>query len=132
MTPVTQQGSHVSILIVDDHEVVRMGLRGILEHTPGMTVVGEAATVAEALAQAEALRPRVVVLDVRLPDGSGVEACREIRARHPETGVLMLTSYGDDEALFQSILSGASGYLLKQTRARDLVAAIRSVASGEQ
>jgi two-component system response regulator DevR len=122
----------VSVLIVDDHEVVRMGLRGILEHTPGMRVVGEAGSVAGAVEQAEALHPDVVVLDVRLPDGSGVQACRDIRARCPATGVLMLTSYGDDEALFQSILAGAAGYLLKQTRARDLVNAIRSVAAGEQ
>ncbi len=127
-----QERSTISVLIVDDHEVVRMGLRGILEHTSGISVAGEAGSVAEAVGQAEAHRPDVVVLDVRLPDGSGVEACREIRSRLPGTGVLMLTSYGDDEALFQSILAGASGYLLKQTRARDLVAAIRSVAAGEQ
>jgi len=128
----SEQVATVSVLIVDDHEVVRMGLRGILEHTPGMRVAGEAGSVAEAVAKAEALQPNVVVLDVRLPDGSGVEACREIRSKQPATGVLMLTSYGDDEALFQSILAGASGYLLKQTRARDLVSAIRSVAAGEQ
>src|SRR3990172_10032408 len=105
----------ITILIVDDHEVVRMGLRTLLDRRPGFLVVGEAGTVAESVALARQTQPDVVVMDVRLPDGNGVEACREIREERPETKVIMLTSYADDEALFGSIMAGASGYLLKQT-----------------
>ncbi len=118
------------VLICDDHEVVREGLRGLIGRQEGMSVAGEAATVAEAIEAAAAGKPDVVIMDVRLPDGSGVEACRAIREARPETKVLMLTSYADDEALFASILAGASGYLLKQTRGKAVVDAITAVASG--
>jgi len=118
------------VLICDDHEVVREGLRGLISRQEGMSVVGEAATVAEAIAAAARTKPDVVVMDVRLPDGSGIEACRAIREAHPETKMLMLTSYADDEALFAAIIAGASGYLLKQTRGQAVVDAITAVAAG--
>lgn len=121
----------VTILIVDDHEVVRMGLRTLLEKQPGFLVVGEAGTVAESVAAARQSQPDVVVMDIRLPDGNGVEACREIRDERPETKVIMLTSYADEEALYGSIMAGASGYLLKQTRGQTLAEAIQRVARGE-
>jgi two-component system, NarL family, response regulator DevR len=121
----------VRILIVDDHEVVRDGLRAMLGAQDGFFVVGEAATVHEAIAAAESLRPDVVIMDVRLTDGSGIDATREIRARRPESKVLMLTSYADDEALFASIMAGASGYVLKQIRMGELVNAVRAVARGQ-
>ena len=126
----TKQDS-VRILIVDDHEVVRMGLRYLLEREPGFVVVGEAGSVAEAVRAAQALQPHVVVMDIRLPDGSGIEACREIRETNPETKVIMLTAFADDEALFGSIMAGASGYLLKQTRGQGLAEAVARVARGE-
>src|SRR5215211_6853215 len=119
------------LIVVDDHEIVRQGLVALLDRRPGFQVVGEAGTVAEAVAEAHRLQPDVVVMDVRLPDGSGVEACREIRAERPETRVVMLTSYPDEEAVLSAIVAGASGYLLKQIRARDLVAALESVGRGE-
>ena len=119
------------LLIVDDHEVVRQGLVSLLERREGFQVVAEAGTVAEAVAQATKFEPDVVVMDVRLPDGSGIEACREIRADLPRTRVVMLTSYPDEEAVLSAIVAGASGYLLKQIRARDLVAALESVGRGE-
>ncbi|MBI2912489.1 MAG: response regulator transcription factor [Chloroflexi bacterium] len=121
----------ITILIVDDHEVVRMGLRTLLERRPGFLVVGEAGTVAESIASARQSQPDVVVMDIRLPDGSGVEACREIRDERPQTKVIMLTSYADEEALYGSIMAGASGYLLKQTRGQSLAEAIDRVARGE-
>ncbi|HAM53869.1 MAG: DNA-binding response regulator [Candidatus Rokubacteria bacterium RBG_16_73_20] len=121
----------VGVLIVDDHEVVRLGLRSLLGREKAIEIVGEAATAEEAVAQAERLRPTVVVMDVRLPDRSGIEACREIRAAAPDTRVIMLTSYADDEAVFASILAGASGYLLKQAGGLDLVRAIERVADGQ-
>lgn len=120
----------IKVLLVDDHDVVREGLRSFLTRSPDIEVVGEAATAAAAQAAAERLRPDVVVLDVRLPDGDGVEVCREIRAQRPETRVLMLTSYADDEALFASIMAGAAGYLLKETRATALLEAIHTAARG--
>jgi two-component system response regulator DevR len=120
----------VRVLLVDDHDVVREGLRSLLRRAPDIEVVGEAATAAAAVAEAQRLRPDVVVLDVRLPDGNGVEVCREIRAQRPDTRVLMLTSYADDEALFASIMAGAAGYLLKETRAAALLDAIHTAARG--
>jgi DNA-binding NarL/FixJ family response regulator len=119
------------LLVVDDHEVVRQGLVAMLERRPGFQVVAEAGTVAEAVEMARRHRPDLVVMDVRLPDGSGIEACREIRAEMPETRVVMLTSYPDEEAVFSAIVAGASGYLLKQVRGRDLVAALEAVGRGE-
>ena len=118
------------ILLCDDHEVVREGLRGLIARQEGMTVVGEAGTVGEVVEAAARTKPDVVIMDVRLPDGSGVEACRTIREARPETKVIMLTSYADDEALFASIIAGASGYLLKQTRGQAVVDAVSLVASG--
>jgi DNA-binding NarL/FixJ family response regulator len=119
------------VFLLDDHEIVRRGVRDMLEAEPDITVVGEAGTAASALARIPALRPDVAVLDVRLPDGDGVTVCREIRSRMPEIACLMLTSFGDDEALFDAIMAGASGYVLKQIRGTDLVGAVRTVASGE-
>ncbi len=121
----------ISLLLVDDHEVVHMGLRALLEQTEDIRVAAEAGTAAEAMAQARAVHPDVVLLDVRLPDGDGVEVCRALRDELPNTRVLMLTSYADDEALFSAIMAGAAGYLLKQVRGRALVDAIRSVAKGQ-
>jgi DNA-binding NarL/FixJ family response regulator len=118
-------------MLVDDHEVVRMGLRTLLEKRDSLTIVGEAGSVAEAVATAHNARPQVVVMDIRLPDGNGVEACREIRGELPDTKVIMLTSYADDEAVYGSIMAGASGYLLKQTRGQNLAEAIERVARGE-
>jgi DNA-binding NarL/FixJ family response regulator len=120
----------IGVFLVDDHEVVRRGVADILSTDPLITIVGEAKNAAEALARVPALRPDVVVLDVRLPDGDGVTVCRDLRARMPDLGVVMLTSYSDDEALFQAILAGASGYLLKQVLGQDLVTAVRTVAAG--
>ena len=116
---------------MDDHELVRRGLADLLALEQDMTVVGEAASKEEALHRIPASRPNVAVLDVRLPDGSGVEVCREIRSVMPEVGCLMLTSYSDDEALFEAIMAGASGYVLKDIRGNDLVEAIRQVAAGK-
>jgi DNA-binding NarL/FixJ family response regulator len=119
------------LLVVDDHEVVRQGLVALLDRRAGFEVVAQAGTVAEAIEQAHRHRPDIVVMDVRLPDGSGIEACREIRAELPGTRVVMLTSYPDEEAVMSAIIAGASGYLLKQIRARDLVAALETVGRGE-
>jgi two-component system, NarL family, response regulator DevR len=119
------------ILVVDDHEVVRQGLVSLLDRREGFQVVAQAGTVAEAIDQARRFEPDIVILDVRLPDGSGIEACREIRSELPKARVIMLTSYPDEEAVLSAIVAGASGYLLKQIRARDLVAAIETVAHGE-
>ena len=119
------------LLIVDDHEVVRQGLVALLDRRQGFEVVAEAGTAAEAVEQARRHEPDIVIMDVRLPDGSGVEACREIRAERPATRVVMLTSYPDEEAVLSAIVAGASGYLLKQVRARDLVSAIEAVGRGE-
>ena len=118
------------VLLCDDHEVVREGLRTLLSRHAGLAVVGEAASMKEAIEAAAKAKPDVVIMDVRLPDGSGVEACRAIREARPETHVIMLTSYADDEALFASIVAGASGYLLKQTRGQAVVDAIEAVAQG--
>ena len=123
--------SKVAIMLVDDHEVVRVGLRTLLDRRAGFAVVAEVGTVAEAVSAARETHPNVIVMDVRLPDGNGVEACREIRGELPETKVIMLTSYADDEAVYGSIMAGASGYLLKQTRGQNLAEAIERVARGE-
>lgn len=119
------------IVVVDDHEVVRQGLVALLSRREEFQVVAEAGNVAEALAAQKRFIPDVVVMDVRLPDGSGIEACREIRSEFPETRVVMLTSYPDEEAVLSAIIAGASGYLLKQVRGRDLVAALESVGRGD-
>lgn len=119
------------VLLVDDHEVVRAGLRALLDGADGIEVVGEASTVDEAVRRSGHDTPDVVVLDVRLPDGSGIEACREIRAQFPETKVLMLTSFADEEALMAAILAGAAGFVLKRVRGTDLIADIRRVGAGE-
>lgn len=121
----------IQVFLLDDHEIVRRGVRELLEASGDMEVVGEAGTAAEALARIPATRPQVAVLDVRLPDGNGVEVCREVRSRHPEVQCLMLTSFSDDEALMDAIMAGASGYVLKQIRGTDLADAIRRVAKGE-
>ncbi len=123
--------ARIRIMLVDDHEVVRDGVKSLINVNDDMTVVAEAGTVGEAIAQAERTRPDVVVMDVRLADGSGIEATREIRAKLERTQVLMLTSFADDEALFASIMAGASGYVLKQIRGGELVRAIREVAAGK-
>ena len=120
----------IRVMLVDDHEVVREGLRTLIGRHKEFTVAAEASTMAEAIAAAERARPDVIIMDVRLPDGSGVEACRAIRESRPETKVIMLTSYADDEALFASIVAGAAGYLLKQTRGQAVIDAITSVAQG--
>ncbi len=119
------------LLVVDDHEVVRQGLVAMLSRRPNFQVVAEAGTVAEAMDAARRFEPELVIMDVRLPDGSGIEACRDIRAELPSTRVVILTSYPDEEAVFSAIVAGASGYLLKQVRARDLVAALEAVGRGE-
>jgi two-component system response regulator DevR len=119
------------LLVVDDHEVVRQGLVAMISRRPGFQVVAEAGTSAESVELARRYQPDLVVMDVRLPDGSGIEACREIRAELPGTRVVILTSYPDEEAVFSAIVAGASGYLLKQVRARDLVSALEAVGRGE-
>lgn len=121
----------IRVFLLDDHEIVRRGLRELIESEEGLTVVGDAGTVEEALRRAPAVRPDVAVLDVRLPDGSGVEVCRSLRERMPGLQCLMLTSFADDEALFSAILAGAAGYVLKQIKGNDLTGAIRKVARGE-
>jgi DNA-binding NarL/FixJ family response regulator len=115
---------------MDDHEVVRQGVRALLESTGDVIVVGEATNAAEALARIPALRPDVAILDVRVPDGNGIEVCREVRSRIG-THCLMLTSYSDDEALFEAIMAGAAGYVLKQVRGTELLTAVKRVAAGE-
>jgi two-component system, NarL family, response regulator DevR len=119
------------LLVVDDHEVVREGLVALLSRRDEFQVVAEAGTVAESIAAVRRFEPDLVVMDVRLPDGSGIEACREIRAEFPATRIVMLTSYPDEEAVLSAILAGASGYLLKQIRGRDLVTALQAVGRGD-
>lgn len=121
----------IRVFLLDDHEVVRRGVHDLLNDEPDITVVGEAATVEQALVRVPALRPDVAVLDVRLPDGDGVTVCRELRSRLPELACLMLTSFDDEEALLDSIMAGASGYVLKQIQGSDLVSAVRTVARGQ-
>ena len=119
------------LLVVDDHEVVRQGLVSLLDRREHFQVVAEAGTAAEAVEMARKFEPDLVVMDVRLPDGSGIEACREIRAEFPGTRVVILTSYPDEEAVLSAIIAGASGYLLKQIRGRDLISALEAVGRGE-
>jgi DNA-binding NarL/FixJ family response regulator len=136
MTKVSEDGTggtrQIKVFLLDDHEIVRRGLRNLLAAEDDIEVVGEAETAASALARIPALEPDVAVLDVRLPDGDGISVCREIRSRHPEIACLMLTSYGDDQALLGAIMAGAAGYVLKQTCGSDLVSAVRTVAAGKK
>ncbi|MDT0186541.1 response regulator transcription factor [Microbacterium sp. ARD31] len=120
----------IRVYLLDDHDVVREGLKFLLEQQEDIVVVGESATATEAAARIPALRPDVAVLDARLPDGSGIEVCRTVRAIDPTINALILTSYDDDEALFAAIMAGAAGYVLKEIRSSDLVSAIRTVAAG--
>jgi two-component system response regulator DevR len=126
-----QPGRVVRVFLLDDHEVVRRGVRDLLEAAGDLEVVGEAGTAAEALQRVPAVRPDVAVLDVRLPDGNGIEVCRELRAANPDLRCMMLTSYDDDEALLDAIVAGASGYVLKEVRAADIVTSVRRIAAGE-
>jgi DNA-binding NarL/FixJ family response regulator len=121
----------IRVFLLDDHEIVRRGVRELLEAEGDIEVVGEAGTAEQALGRIPATRPDVAVLDVRLPDGTGVEVCREIRSAHPEIACLMLTSFSDDEALFEAIMAGAAGYVLKQVRGNELVDAVRRIAAGQ-
>src|SRR5580704_9096563 len=121
----------IRIFVLDDHELVRTGLQTLLECEEDMEVVGQAATAQLGLEQIVALQPDVAILDVRLPDGSGIEVCREVRSLHPQIACLMLTSYADDEALFAAIMAGAAGYVLKQVGSSDLVETVRRAAAGE-
>ena len=124
-------GGTIRVFLLDDHDVVRVGLRELIESTGECRVVGEAARASEVVERVEATAPDVALLDVRLPDGSGVEVCREIRSRLPWVGCIMLTSFSDDEALVDSVLAGASGYLIKQVGGSDILGAVRRVAAGE-
>ena len=130
MTTTQRAADPIRVLIVDDHAVVRIGLKTLLEHSTGFRVVGEAGSVADALTQTERSTPDVVLMDVRLPDGSGVDACRRIKERHPDVRVVMLTSYSDEEAIVGAVMAGANGYLLKQADGERLTTAIREAASG--
>ncbi|MEV1174474.1 response regulator transcription factor [Nonomuraea sp. NPDC049784] len=121
----------IRVFLVDDHEVVRRGVAAMLESEDDIEVIGEAGTAESAIARIPALKPDVAVLDVRLPDGSGVDVCREVRSRVPGLACLMLTSFADDDALFDAVMAGASGYVLKQIHGSDLVGAVRTVASGQ-
>ncbi|GAA1072989.1 MULTISPECIES: response regulator transcription factor [Kitasatospora] len=126
-----QAGTPITVFLLDDHEVVRRGVHDLLDSEPDLTVIGEAASVEQALARVPALRPDVAVLDMRLPDGDGVTVCRELRSKMPELACLILTSFDDEEALLDSIMAGASGYVLKQITGTDLVSAVRTVAAGQ-
>src|SRR6266568_5935514 len=121
----------IRVFLLDDHELVRRGLRELLAAEEDLTVVGEAATAEEARSRIPPTRPDVALLDVRLPDGNGIEVCRDVRSRHPEIAAIILTSFDDDEAVLGAIMAGASGYLLKQIRGNKLLSAIRRVAAGE-
>ncbi|MFD7867164.1 response regulator [Streptomyces sp. NPDC059783] len=129
--PSVRADAAVRVFLLDDHEVVRRGIRDLLGAEPGLDVVGEAATAAQALARGPALRPDVAVLDVRLPDGDGITVCRELRSRMPGLACLMLTSFDDEDALLDAIMAGAAGYVLKQINGSDLVTAVRTVARGQ-
>ncbi len=131
MASVTTDDGTIRVFLLDDHEIVRDGIRALLSEAGGIEVVGEAGTVAEARARIPPTQPDVAILDVQLPDGSGVEVCRDVRAALPQLQCLMLTSFADDEALFEAIVAGAAGYLLKQVRGTDIVDAVRRVAQGQ-
>jgi DNA-binding NarL/FixJ family response regulator len=120
----------IRLLLVDDHEVLRIGLRTLFTEAGGFQVVGEAGTMAAAVSEAAKQHPKIVLMDVRLPDGSGIEACRAIRTAHPETRVLFLTSFADDDAVLATILAGADGFLLKEVSSEQLIDAVKAVASG--
>jgi two-component system, NarL family, response regulator DevR len=124
------QERQIRVFLLDDHELVRRGLRDLLVAEPDMDVIGDAGTAVSAVNRIRVLRPDVAVLDIRLPDGDGVQVCREIRSTLPETACLMLTSHGDDQALLGAIMAGAAGYVLKETCGSDLVSAVRTVAAG--
>jgi two-component system response regulator DevR len=124
-------GEPITVFLLDDHEIVRRGVADLLESAPDITVVGEAGTAAQALARIPALKPQVAVLDARLPDGSGIDVCRDIRSAMPEVRCLILTSYDDNDAIFAAVMAGAAGYLLKEIRGTSLLDAIRQVASGK-
>jgi DNA-binding NarL/FixJ family response regulator len=130
-TAMTDQSLTIRVFLLDDHEVVRRGIAALLEAEDDIEVVGEAGSVSQALARVLAARPDVAVLDVRLPDGDGVAVCREIRSRMPDVACLILTSFSDEEALFDAVMAGAAGYVLKQINGSDLIGAIRTVASGQ-
>jgi DNA-binding NarL/FixJ family response regulator len=121
----------IRVYLLDDHEIVRRGLKELLESEGDIEIVGESGLAQEAARRIPALRPHVAVLDGRLPDGSGIDVCREVRSRHPEIAALILTSYDDDEALFSAIMAGAAGYILKQVRGNDLIDTVRRVAGGQ-
>jgi DNA-binding NarL/FixJ family response regulator len=125
------EGKPIRLLLVDDHEVLRIGLRTLFAETGEFDVVGEAGTVAGAVTEAQRLKPDVVLMDVRLPDGSGIEACRTIRTTQPQTAVLFLTSYADDHAVLATILAGAGGFLLKEVSGEQLVSGVKTVAGGQ-
>ncbi len=130
LTDLVRESEQIRVFLLDDHEVVRRGVHELLAGEPDIEVVGEAGTAADALARIPAARPDVAVLDVRLPDGSGVEVCREIRSGDESVRCLMLTSFSDDEALFDAIMAGAAGYVLKDIRGTELLSAVRDVAAG--
>ncbi|WP_331767931.1 response regulator transcription factor [Embleya sp. NBC_00896] len=121
----------IRVFLLDDHEVVRRGLADLLGAEPDIEIVGESGSAEEATRRIPALRPDVAILDGRLPDGSGIDVCREVRSRFPEINALILTSYDDEDALFAAIMAGAAGYVLKQVRGQDLIAAVRAVAAGQ-
>ncbi|MER6914382.1 response regulator transcription factor [Streptomyces sp. NPDC000594] len=130
-TPAFSPQRPIRVFLLDDHEVVRRGVRDLLDAEPDIEVTGEAGSGEQALVRGPALRPDVAVLDIRLPDGDGITVCRELRSRMPGLACLMLTSFDDDDALLDAIMAGASGYVLKQIKGSDLVAAVRTVASGQ-
>jgi two-component system, NarL family, response regulator DevR len=124
-------GEHIRVFLLDDHEIVRRGVKELLEGQAGVIVVGESGSAQEAARRIPALRPDVAILDGRLPDGSGIDVCRDVRSRDPDIKALILTSYDDDEALLAAIMAGAAGYVLKQVRGNDLIDMVRRVAAGE-
>lgn len=127
----TPAGDPIEVFLVDDHEVVRRGIRELLENEPDIVVVGESASAEDATRRIPSVRPHVAIVDNRLPDGSGIDVCRDVRSVDPDIAVLILTSFDDDEALSASILAGAAGYVLKQVRGSDLVTGVRRVAAGQ-